>query len=91
MKPHFESAYIEIDKTGGEDFGRQMTRHIAEVTRASDGQKRIKRAKLSDSSGNDLIQLADMICGAVSRSIGSGDDRFRSLVRRREMSVHVWP
>ncbi|HUY87298.1 MAG TPA: DUF3800 domain-containing protein [Pirellulales bacterium] len=91
MKPHLEAAYLEIDKTGGEDFGRQMTRHIAEVTKYPEGQKRVKRAKLSNSAGNDLVQLADMICGAVSRSHSTGDGRFRSLIQRREMDVHLWP
>jgi hypothetical protein len=67
-----------------------LTRHIAEISKDGAGKRRVKRAKLSDSHGNDLIQLADMICGAVMRSF-KGDDRFRALVKRREFEVRAWP
>ena len=90
VKPHLEDAYLEIDRSGGEDFGRRLSRHIAEIGKEMSGQRRVKRVKLCDSRSNDLIQLADMICGAVARSI-KGDSRFRSLVKRREFEVRVWP
>jgi len=90
LKPHIEDAFLEIDRGGGEEFGRHLTRHIAEISKEASGKRTVKRSKLSDSSGNDLIQLADMICGAVMRSF-KGDDRFRLLVKRREFEVRAWP
>lgn|SRR5487761_1121260 len=90
LKPHLDGAYMEIDRSGGEDFGRRLSRHIAELGEEASGKRRVKRVKFSDSRSNDLIQLADMICGAVTRSFKS-DGRFRSLVKRREFEVRVWP
>lgn len=90
LKPHLEEAYLEIDRGGGEEFARHLTRYIAQISRDAAGTKHVKRAKLSGSHGNDLIQLADMICGAVMRSF-KGDDRFRALIKRREFEVRVWP
>ena len=54
----------------------------------------IKKVKIQDSKKNNLIQLADMVCGAVSRSFRSDskkDQSPRSLIRHREIYVQFWP
>lgn len=42
------------------------------------------------SHSNNLIQLADMVCGSVARSCGHEDDRFRRLIGPRERFVQTW-
>jgi Protein of unknown function (DUF3800) len=46
---------------------------------------------MEHSHSNNLIQLADMVCGAVGRSITSGDAAYRNLVKAREKFVQIWP
>lgn len=90
LKPRLDEAYLEIDRGGGDEFARHLTRYIAEISRDPGGRRYVRRTKLCSSHGDDLIQLADMVCGAVMRSF-KGDDRFRAIVKRREFEVRVWP
>lgn len=45
------------------------------------------------SAANDLLQLVDMVCGAVARSlrVQRPDEQFRRVVRHREYEVRFWP
>jgi hypothetical protein len=47
---------------------------------------------IPESARNDLVPLAVIIAGAVSRSLGAAEDaaRCRELVRRRERQVERW-
>jgi hypothetical protein len=59
-----------------------------------DGTCLIKKVSMEASHTNNLVQLADMVCGAVARSYNSQkNDRaqFRTLIRRREARVQFWP
>lgn len=56
-----------------------------------EGCQHIKRVKIQDSKKNNLIQLADMVCGAVYRSVDRGEDEFRKLIKPRELQVRIWP
>jgi hypothetical protein len=54
----------------------------------------IRKVKMEDSKRNNLLQLADMVCGAVARSFREERENgweFRRLVREREMRVQYWP
>lgn len=90
LKPRLDEAYVEIDRGGGDEFSRHLTRYIADISRGAAGRRHVKQARLCNSQGNDLIQLADMACGAVMRSF-KGDDRFRAIIKRREFEIRVWP
>jgi Protein of unknown function (DUF3800) len=52
---------------------------------------KIRRLFLKTSHSNNLLQLADMTCGAVMRSYNSSDSSFRDLVKKREKFVQLWP
>ena len=62
----------------------------AQMTDA-DGTCRIKKVAMEASHSNNLVQLADMICGAVNRSFTSGDDAYRTIIKRHEKFVQRWP
>jgi hypothetical protein len=53
----------------------------------------IGKIKIQDSNRNNLLQLADMICGAVARSYTQKEDAktYRALVAHREIYVQLWP
>jgi len=53
----------------------------------------IRKVSMEDSKSNNLIQLADMLCGAVSRSLGGGPkaSQFRDLIRKKEKRLQIWP
>jgi len=56
--------------------------------------QRIRKVKMQDSKTNNLIQLVDMICGAVYHSIKIPSDKafdFRRLIAHRELSAQMWP
>ena len=59
-----------------------------------DGPSPIKRIKAEWSHNNNLVQLADMVCGAVARSYRKDKgDRFvyRDIIRAHETKVQFWP
>jgi hypothetical protein len=56
-----ENAIIKIDKGSNQTFQRQLKNYIRKHTM----QGKIKSFKFENSKANNLIQLADMICGAL--------------------------
>ena len=51
----------------------------------------VKKVKTARSAGNNLLQLADMVSGAVWRSFKHQDVSHRQLIAHRELRVQVWP
>jgi len=93
-KPHLRNAIVVIDRSGGGDFRRQLTKYLAGKMNAKDGPTLVRKVKTERSHNNNLLQLADMVCGAVARSYrpDKADARvYRTLVHHRELKVQVWP
>jgi hypothetical protein len=57
------------------------------------GQRFIHKVKTQDSRKNNLLQLADMIVGAIHRSFGTKTDadQYRTIINHREIRVQLWP
>jgi hypothetical protein len=57
------------------------------------GTKLISKIKAEDSRKNHLLQLADMICGAVARCRSGRPDanEYRKVISHREFRVEFWP
>jgi hypothetical protein len=94
MKPRLAGAYVEIDKSGGRDFGRRLSKYLSKIMRERDGRSLIKRVKMAKSAGNNLLQLADMVAGALARSFKPDKKNYevcRKLVALRELEVKHWP
>jgi hypothetical protein len=91
IKPLLNNAKIIIDKNGDRAFRQQLAKRLKVKMTDKDGTCRIKRVAMETSHSNNLLQLADMVCGAVMRSYTASDPGFRDLVRKREKFVQVWP
>ncbi|MBM3859924.1 MAG: DUF3800 domain-containing protein [Verrucomicrobia bacterium] len=93
-KPHLDRATVVIDGSGSRDFRRQLGSYLRRRVNPDAGDARhIGRIKIQDSRQNNLLQLADMVCGAVARSHGPKDDAlvYRQLIAHREIYVQLWP
>jgi hypothetical protein len=93
-KPHLREAIVVMDGTGSQQFRRELASYLRKkVNEPGDGTKFISKVKLQDSHKNTLLQLADMVCGAVARSFTEKADAksYRKLISHREMEVALWP
>lgn len=91
-KAFLDNATVLIDGSGSRDFRKQLEWYFKR--RINDPQQRfIRKIKIQDSSNNNLLQLADMIVGAVNRSFGDKSDaqHYRSIISHREVFVQLWP
>jgi len=91
-KAFLSNATVIIDGSGSKDFRRQLERYFKRRINIFE-QRFIRKVKIQDSSRNNLLQLADMIAGAIHRSFGTKGDaqQYRSIVSHREVYVQLWP
>jgi hypothetical protein len=90
-KPYLHEATVVIDASGSKDFRNQLSQYLKKRARNSNGRSLIKTIRTSRSRGDNLVQLADMVSGAVWRSLTRDDASFRQLVSSRELKVQLWP
>lgn len=93
-KPHLSNAIVVIDGSGGREFRTQLNTYLRKrVNHAGTGLTLIRKIKLQDSRRNLLLQLADIVCGAVARSYTAPHEHavYRNLISLREMLVQFWP
>ncbi len=93
-KPHLMDATVVVDRSGGQEFRHQLAKYLKRKMNEEGGPKLIKKVKTERSHNNNLIQLADMVCGAVARSYRlDKEDRevYRRIIRHRELRVQKWP
>ena len=94
-KDHLRDAHVVVDGSGGKMFKKQFCTYLRK--RANEhvpGETRlIRKVQMEDSAKNSLIQLADMVCGAVARSFSEKKDaqNYRRIIRRKETSIQLWP
>lgn len=94
-KKHLRDAHVVVDGSGGKLFKKQFCAYLRK--RANEhvpGETRlIRKVQMEDSAKNSLIQLADMVCGAVARSFSGKKDAqdYRRIVKTKEAHVQVWP
>src|SRR5690606_37977179 len=87
-------ATVILDKCGSWEFQRKLCGHLRREVNIPDAPTVvIKKLKTQDSKTNNLLQLADMICGAVARSYSDKKDphMYRKWIRPREKRVQFWP
>jgi hypothetical protein len=91
-RPHLRDAAVLIDRSGHREFRKQLESYLKR--KINTDREIIRKVKTEPSHSNNLLQVADMICGAVSRSFREdkkASERFRKLIGHRELSVQVWP
>ncbi len=88
---HLEDARVYIDASGDRDFRRQINVYLKNKINLE--KRHIKSVAFLNSANNDLIQLADMVAGAINRSYGKKADaeQYVKLIRFREANLQVWP
>ena len=88
-KPYLKNATIIIDGSGSREFKRQLKTYL----RKKVGSDIIKKVKVQSSHSNNLVQLADMVVGAVHRSFTDKGDKevYRKRIGSKEIYVQIWP
>lgn len=92
-KDKLKEATVVIDDSGRELFKYQLASYLKRRINRHD-HTCIKKVKMQDSKRNDLLQLADMVAGAVNRDLASqksGRHSFRKIIKPREIYVQIWP
>jgi hypothetical protein len=91
-KAYLSEATVVIDGSGNREFRRQLQTYLKRKINTE--ALTIRKVKTEASHANNLLQLADMVCGAVARSYREGkEDRFayRKIIGRRELKIIFWP
>jgi hypothetical protein len=91
VKPLLHNSKIILDKSGDRAFKLRLEKTLKRQMTNLDGSCNIRKVTMEHSHSNSLVQLADMVCGALARSCATSDDRFRDLIRGREKFVQTWP
>ena len=94
IEPRLRDTIVVIDRTGSSEFRKMMARDLKNDLNAQFGRQVIKLVKDEASHSNNLLQMADMICSAVTRSFRSDRKEpkgYRDQIRRKELLVQVWP
>ena len=92
---YLTDAIVVFDGSGTREFKRQLKSHLSrKINEPGTVPPKIRKVKLQDSGRNNLIQLADMVCGAVGRSFRGrrrkGQRGFRRVIAHREIYVQFW-
>ena len=92
-KPYLTEATVVMDGAGSRPFKRELTSFLRRKVNEGEGARKIRKIKLQDSHKNNLLQLADMVCGAVARSFSGKPDAalYRKCISHREMEIQKWP
>lgn len=93
-KPHLSDATVVIDGSGSREFRQQLDTYLRrKINDKKSSIRYIKKVKVQESHRNNLLQLADVVCGAIARSYGNKADakEYRSRISHREINVQVWP
>jgi hypothetical protein len=93
-KTFLRDAIVVIDGSGTREFRRELQSYFRRKlggTAAAPGA--IGKLKIQDSRSNNLLQLADMVSGAVARKFSRKADAldYYTLIAGRERHLQVWP
>ena len=69
---------------------QSMQKHL-QLPKAGDGKSLIKKATAQRSRSSNLLQLADMVCGAIVSQQNRGRIEYRKMIRAKEEKVVIWP
>jgi hypothetical protein len=89
-QPSIREAKIWIDGNRHKAFGRNYIAHLRQALNTRQ-RKTIKQARIVDSRGNVLIQMADMLAGAIRRSCETSKSDhmiYRSIIENHIENEH---
>lgn len=93
-KPYLDGATVVIDGSGSPKFRQDLATYLRRHTNGpGDEGGHVSKVKIQSSHANNLLQLADMVCGAVARSLTDKPraSECRKLISHCEMEVQAWP
>jgi hypothetical protein len=90
-KPYLKEATLVIDASGSREWGNQLARYLPRRLRDEHGKRFIKKVRTARSNGDNLVQLADMVSGALWKAYAHDDGSYRELISSREARVEVVP
>lgn len=92
-KPRLREAKVIVDRCGNRVFREQLANYLKKKINPVGQASLIRKVTMEDSRSNNLLQLADMVCGAVARCYTEREDKdgFRQIIRHRELEAQFWP
>lgn len=93
-KPRLRNAKVVIDKTGSQKFRSELAKYLKKKMNEPGAELLIRKVVMESSRRNNLLQVADMVCGAVARSFAGGKKDhadYRKIISHRELLVDFWP
>ena len=79
-----KNASLFVDRTAqSKAFIQKFNRYLKKKLN-TDMNKLIGEIRHKDSKSNNLLQLADMVCGAIYRKYNKKDDSFYKMIKKRE-------
>jgi hypothetical protein len=90
--PYLDEAVVIFDGSGTRQFRRELQTYLKKKINTGDNRF-IRSVKIKDSKSHNLVQLADMVCGAVTEELKFGENscEFYRVVRQHEIAWEVWP
>lgn len=80
-------ARVKIDGSGDREFKRELGAYLKREA----GEGKIDSVRFAESHRDNLIQLADMVAGAIARSYREGDrnehDRWRKMLNSKVRNI----
>lgn len=83
------NASVKIDGSGDKEFKHALTSYL----RKQVGENKIKKFKFVDSKSDNLIQLADMVAGAIARSYNENrkdGNRWLDMLKKKGRIDNIW-
>jgi len=86
-KENLFQATVVIDGKKSREFKTKLGNYLKKNVNDKDsGVFHIKKVKMQDSAKNNLLQLADMICGTIARSF-KNTENYRQIIIEKEVLV----
>ena len=83
-KDSIKNASLFVDRTAqSKTFIRKFNTYLRRKLN-TDMRKLIRQIRHKDSKNNNLLQLADMVCGAIYRKYNRKDDKYYKMIKKRE-------
>lgn len=94
LEQDLHNSTVVVDRTGGTLLLQTLSRRLRDDLNTDLARPAIRSVKELESHKHCLLQLADMVCGAVARSLRADRPNataYRNIIRRRERNFEVWP
>jgi hypothetical protein len=94
LKPYLKNAIVVFDRCGNRDFQYELKKYLTRRVNEKGREPLVRKIKTNNSASNNLLQLADMVCGAVARYLRKTKPDhliYRKIISHRELEMRVWP